>query len=116
MVAAGQRHEPPPEPAVVKIDGLEALLLQAADGLQHFVDNHPLIQRELADLEPTRFGPVGGVPWKRHLAVWSRLGDVEPGFLPFVCRLGGSIRSKNDAFDFSGNVRPPAASIGPPDS
>src|SRR3954467_3710941 len=79
MVTAGQGNESPPKPTVVQIDGLKTLLLQAGDGLKHLIHDHPLVYWELADLESARFGPVGGVPWDRHLAVWSRLGDVKPG-------------------------------------
>src|SRR3954468_19161618 len=89
MVTSGQGNKSPPEPAVVQVDGLKTLLLQAADGLKHLIHNHPLVCWELGDLESVRFGPVGGVSWDRHLALWSRLGDVKPRLLPLACCLGG---------------------------
>src|SRR3954465_5488641 len=75
VVTTGQGDESPPEPAIVQIDGLETTLLQAANGLKHFIHDHPLVRRKLADLESARFRPVGGVPWDRRLALRSRLGN-----------------------------------------
>src|SRR3954471_19254457 len=79
---------------------METPLFQAANGLKHFVHDHPLVCWKLANLESAWFRPVRGVSWDRHLAVWSRLGDVEPRILPLARRLCGQHQIEEGSLRF----------------